>query len=128
MEHRWGTRMRCQIPVQVEAFAGRRRSAQLENVSVSGAFLRIHITEVLPPTIFLQFSDRRGGLPRRHRILAIVVRQCEGGIGLEWADFAPVAIRVHLGLAPSAINTMRLIRPRASPRIALPVISRLPSR
>jgi hypothetical protein len=114
MEHRWGERKTCQIPVRIEASACGRLGAHIENLSVSGAFLRIQIAETLPPTIFIQFAGKPGGPQRRHRILAFVVRQTVEGIGLEWADFAPLVIRTHLGTTPGAINAMRLIR--ASPR------------
>jgi len=100
MEHRWGRRIDCQIPVLVEAIACAPVGARIDNLSLSGAFVRLAILGALPPTVFVQFEPANATPDHRHRISAHVVRRTRDGIGLEWEEFAPIPIRLHF--APPA--------------------------
>ena len=114
MEHRWGRRVDCQIPVVVEATAYARFTAHIRNLSLSGAFLELATEEGLPPTVCVRFEPA-GATPYHHRrTWGHVVRATGEGFGLEWADFAPRVIRLHLALAPEGLQITRLMRPRQS--------------
>jgi hypothetical protein len=109
MEHRWGRRIDCQIPVVVEAIAHARLTAHMRDLSLSGGFLEISTEVGFPPTVCVQFEPASVTPYRRHRIRAYVVRQTREGLGLEWADFAPRLIRLHIALAPQGLQIMRLM-------------------
>jgi hypothetical protein len=109
MEHRWGRRIDCRIPVVIEAVACAPVSAQINNLSLSGAFVRLSIPEYFPPTIFVRLQPPNATLDHPHRIIAYVVRRTREGMGLEWDDFAPHAIRLHFEL------------PAAEPQIKRPM-------
>jgi PilZ domain len=114
MEHRWGRRVDCQIPVVIEATARARLTAHIRNLSLSGAFLELSTEERLPPTVCVRFEPASATPYHRHRTWAHVVRETREGIGLEWADFAPRVIRLHLALAPEGLQIMQLVRARQS--------------
>lgn len=91
MEHRWGARVRVNLPVYVSAaFAG--YDCRMTNVSLSGALmksdceLRLHsIIEVhikLPPPS-----------PRVDVVKAHVSRKLTQGVGVEWCEFAPTIVK-----------------------------------
>jgi hypothetical protein len=101
--------MDCQIPVIVEAVAHARISAQIQNLSLSGAFLGILLLEEIPPTVCVQFEPTYVAPHHSHRIFAHVVRRTRDGIGLEWADFAPQIIHLHFALPPEEIQAIRLM-------------------
>jgi hypothetical protein len=110
MEHRWGRRIDCQIPVVVEAPAHPRLRAHMQNLSLTGAFLAVSTEEELPPRVCVRLEPASASPYHRHRIWAYVVRQTCEGIGLEWADFAPRVICLHFALPPEEIQIIRLMR------------------
>ena len=91
MEHRWGERVRVNLPVYVSAGASTGFDGCMKNLSLSGALmnsdwdLRIHsLIEVhiqLPPS------------PRVDIIKAQVSRKLKEGVGIEWCEFAPTIIK-----------------------------------
>jgi hypothetical protein len=93
MEHRWGERVQVKLPVRVTAHRFSVRDAWLEDVSVSGALVkgnlearllsRIQVAIVLPPR------------PKHESpvIEAYVARRYKDGVGIEWCEFAPGAVR-----------------------------------
>lgn len=93
MEHRWGERVAVHQTVELASGASPCVAGSLENVSSSGAFVR---TEGRGPPrgpveVILQESDFGRGRPVR--LPAYVVRETESGVGIEWCEFAPRAIR-----------------------------------
>jgi hypothetical protein len=92
LEHRWGARIRVNIPVRVETTTLPAGNALMKDLSLSGAFiksdsdLRLHtLVEVgidLPPPI-----------SRSAVIKAHVSRKLNEGVGIEWCDFAPSIIK-----------------------------------
>jgi hypothetical protein len=109
MEHRWGRRVDCQIPVVVEAIAHVRLKAHIRNLSLTGAFLETSTEIGFPPTVCLRFEPASATPYHRHRIWAHVVRQTREGLGLEWTDFAPRLIRLHFALPPEGTHITRLM-------------------
>lgn len=89
MEHRWGRREDCQLPVLVEAVTHARIRAHIQNLSLSGAFLKISIGGDLTPTVIVHLATPNAAAYPAHQIIAYVVRRTHEGIGLEWVHFAP---------------------------------------
>jgi hypothetical protein len=95
LEHRWGERIRVNLPVRVSAADLERVQGCLKNLSLSGAFLksdcelRLHaLIEVrieLPPPV-----------ARAAVIEAHVSRKHSEGVGIEWCEFAPNIVKALL--------------------------------
>jgi hypothetical protein len=91
MEHRWGERVRVNIPVHVSAATLAGFDGCVKNLSLSGALmkadceLRLHsLIEVhleLPPS------------PRAAVLMAHVSRKLKEGVGIEWCEFAPTIVK-----------------------------------
>ena len=120
MEHRWGERIRVDIPVKISGHPFNVRVGRLANLSVSGAFLEADFDLRMLSRIQVTID-----LPRvKHEapfIPAYIARKYKGGIGIEWCEFAPqpisellhmLSIRRHSPLrrpeVPSAIAVTRL--------------------
>jgi PilZ domain len=92
MEHRWGERVRVNIPVHVSAAAVAGFGGRMKNLSLSGALvksdceLRLHsLIEVhieLPPPS-----------PRIAIVKAHVSRKLNEGVGIEWCEFASTVVK-----------------------------------
>jgi hypothetical protein len=92
MEHRWGERIRVNIPVHVSAGPSAGSEGCMKNLSLSGALmksdcdLRLHsLIEVhieLPPPS-----------PRIAIVRAQVSRKLKEGVGIEWCEFAPTVVK-----------------------------------
>ena len=92
MEHRWGERVRVNIPVHVSAAALAGFDGCMKNLSLSGALMKadcelrlhslidVHI-ELPPPA------------PRAAVLKAHVSRKLKEGIGIEWCEFAPTIVK-----------------------------------
>lgn len=93
MEHRWGERVPVRQTVQLACGASPPVAGVLENVSSSGAF--VHTQGRGPPRGPVDVILQQGGLggSRFVRLPAYVVREAENGVGIEWCEFAPRAIR-----------------------------------
>lgn len=94
MEHRWGERVAVRTTVELISGCSHPVPGCLENVSSSGAFV---CTEGRGPprgpvAIILRQEDA-SGRSRSVRLAAYVVRETEGGVGIEWCQFAPRAVR-----------------------------------
>lgn len=93
MEHRWGERFAVRMIVELSSGSSAPVAGSLENVSASGAFVRTD--ERGPPrgpvAVILRQAD--SGRVRAVRLAAYVVRETEGGVGIEWCQFAPRAVR-----------------------------------
>jgi hypothetical protein len=93
MEHRWGERVAVRMTVELTSGSSPRVPGHLENVSSSGAFVRTEGRG--PPRGPVAVILRQDGSdrPRYVRLAAYVVREAEGGVGIEWCEFAPRAVR-----------------------------------
>jgi len=93
MEHRWGERVAVYLSVELYCGSGAPVAGSLENVSSSGAFVRTQGRG--PPrgpveVTFAEYGvDRSGAV----RLPAFVVRETAAGVGIEWSEFAPHAVR-----------------------------------
>jgi len=102
MEHRWGERFAVRMTVELSSSSSPPVAGSLENVSASGAFVRTD--ESGPPRGPVAVILRQGdsGRVRAVRLAAYVVRETEGGVGIEWCEFAPRAVRELMIPARSA--------------------------
>jgi hypothetical protein len=88
MEHRWGSRKEISLPVALHRPDAEPLRARIEDLSLSGA--KLWISAPLPR---LARWDVRIG---EHLVPAWIVRRTEGGVGVEWCDFAPPVIATIL--------------------------------
>jgi hypothetical protein len=88
---RWSRRIAVDIPVQVAADGSPTIYEHLKDLSLSGALvvtdhaLRLHAYI----EISIEPSETGRGVVR---IMARVTRNLEGGVGVEWCEFAPSAV------------------------------------
>jgi PilZ domain-containing protein len=93
MDHRWGRRVRVDFPVRVAAHRFAVRDGRLIDLSVSGALIEADLdARVLSRIqVVLLLPD----YPRHEApaVEAYVARKHRHGIGVEWCEFAPRAVR-----------------------------------
>lgn len=110
MEHRWGERVELRLTVKLSCGGSAPSVAGcLENVSSSGAFVRAEGRGPPRGPVELILEQDGVGRGRSVRLPAYVVRESESGVGIEWCEFAPLAIRELLIRRPGASGA----RPRA---------------
>jgi hypothetical protein len=80
LEHRWGERVRVNIPVRVQTAWLPEADGCMKNLSLSGALMKISIP--MPP------PSSRSAVIRAH-----VSRKFKEGVGIEWYEFAPNIIK-----------------------------------
>jgi hypothetical protein len=90
MEHRWGERLKVDLPVRIWTAYGNVGAGEVLDLSVSGAFIRTRLQIPLLSPLNVAFRSRRhsGRLQDSATYVAHVVRREESGIGIEWFDFA----------------------------------------
>ncbi|HWJ36664.1 MAG TPA: PilZ domain-containing protein [Steroidobacteraceae bacterium] len=92
IEHRWGERVRVNIPVLVSAVALSGIDSCIKNISLSGALiysacdLRLH--SLIEVSIELPPPSRRVAVIKAH-----VSRKLKEGVGIEWCEFAPSIVK-----------------------------------
>jgi hypothetical protein len=84
MEHRWGERIKVDIPVQISAPPLSLRPARISNLSLSGACIAADYD--------LRALSRVDVIIDTTKITAYVTRSNKNGIGVEWCDYAPPII------------------------------------
>jgi PilZ domain len=91
--HRWGQRIAVEIPVQVAAHALPAIHGHLKNLSLSGALMRsdheLRLHAYIEISIRLPETGRRSAL----RVMARVTRNSKDGVGVQWCEFAPSAVK-----------------------------------
>ena len=94
MEHRCGNRRTATAQVLIKRPDGISATAQLCNISASGAFLQTHLPAPLHAIVAVGFSGKV--LPERaprQWISAHIVRQSDDGVAVEWTEFSPEVVR-----------------------------------
>jgi PilZ domain-containing protein len=88
---RWSRRIAVDIPVQVAAVGSPTIHGFLKDLSLSGALVIADHT--LPLHAYIEISIKPLETGRRAvRVMARVTRNLEGGVGVEWCEFAPSAV------------------------------------
>src|SRR5690349_10401264 len=93
MEHRWGRRVATDRVVRIDARPGALAVGRLRNVSSSGGYVEGIRTLPLLTCVHVELEWGHHKRQETSRIRAHVVRTDSGGLGLEWSEFAPPAIR-----------------------------------
>jgi hypothetical protein len=92
LEHRWGERVRVNIPVRVLDNLSTEANGCVQNLSLSGAFMKsdsdLRLNTLIEVSIAMPPPSTRTAVIRAH-----VSRKFKEGVGLEWYEFAPNIIR-----------------------------------
>jgi hypothetical protein len=93
MEHRWGERFAVHMTVGLYSGSSPPVAGTLENVSASGAFVRTDGRGPPRGPVALILRQEASDHVRSVRLAAFVVRETGSGVGIEWCQFAPRAVR-----------------------------------
>lgn len=100
VEHRWGQRVELEMPLRLILGSFEPVTAQLCNLSVSGA-----LVQTAQPLPLWARLDVELDLPRQsrrlERVAAHVTRRTKDGVGIAWSELAPHMVRVLLNGAQS---------------------------
>jgi hypothetical protein len=92
LEHRWGERVKVNIPVRVEGAALPGANGCMKNLSLSGALMKsdsdLRLYTLIEVSVALPAPSTRTAVIKAH-----VSRKVEEGVGIEWYEFAPNIIR-----------------------------------
>jgi len=93
MERRWGNRVELDENVTVMRDGELVGVARLQELSLSGAFLRAKWRLPLLARVHVEVPRIRGERRSRDTMVeAFVARQSDDGMGLEWCEFAPPGV------------------------------------
>jgi PilZ domain len=88
---RWSRRIAVDIPVEVAAVGSPTIHGHLKDLSLSGAL--VTTDHALPLHAYVEISIKPLNTEQRAvRVMARVTRNLEGGVGVEWCEFAPSAV------------------------------------
>jgi hypothetical protein len=92
MEHRWGSRVRADVEVELFAFPASAGWGRIRDISTSGCFVETPI--VIAPLTRVRMRLFASGFTKDEEVLihATVVRQTAAGLGAEWTDWNIEAI------------------------------------
>ena len=109
MEHRWGHRRAVSRPVQLQTRGGIAARGQINNVSISGAFVTSALPVALYSYVQVEFAAMLHG-KRTHMVVeGQVVRKDNVGFGIEWCEFAPDAVRALVLTPPVRVTDPTII-------------------
>jgi hypothetical protein len=98
LEHRWGERVKVNIPVRVESNHSTGVNGRMRNLSLSGALMTsdsdLRINSLIEVSIALPPPSTRTAV-----IKALVSRKFNEGVAIEWNEFAPNIIKELLRFA-----------------------------
>jgi hypothetical protein len=92
MEHRWGERVRVNIPVHVSAAALAGFDGCMKNLSLSGALVKSDCELRLHSLIEVHI-ELPSPSPRIAVVKAHVSRKLKEGVAIEWCEFAPPIVK-----------------------------------
>jgi hypothetical protein len=119
VEHRWGRRISLEVPVRILVDAGEAVIGHIENISISGAFVRT--ARSVPGWVRLEVEIGLPGEPgpKPERVVAYVTRRTKHGVGIEWYELAPSAVRALLArMDPLAARPRRAGTPASTVQAA----------
>jgi PilZ domain-containing protein len=92
LEHRWGERVRVNIPVSVSAAALGRVNGYMKDLSLSGALMKadcdLRLHTLIKVHVELPSLSARAPVLEAH-----VSRYLKEGVGIEWCEFAPNIVK-----------------------------------
>ena len=92
LEHRWGERVRVNIPVHLSAAALDGIDGCIKNFSLSGALMKCDCDLRLNALIEVRI-ELPPPSPRVANLKAHISRKVKDGMGIEWCEFAPTIIK-----------------------------------
>jgi PilZ domain len=108
MEHRCGNRRTATAQVLIKRPDGISATAQLRNISASGALLQTHLPAPLHAVVAVGFPGKAfSERSPRQWITAHIVRQLDDGMAVEWTEFSPETVR-QLLVAIGKDDTVRV--------------------
>jgi PilZ domain len=93
MEHRWGERVQVDFPVRLTALRFSVWDGRLTDLSVSGALVEAALEARALSRVRVAIDLPLWPKHESPVVEAYVVRKNKYGIGLEWCEFAPDAVR-----------------------------------
>jgi hypothetical protein len=93
MEHRWGERRPSNKPVYLRCRSGLAAKGCVRDVSISGAFVVTPLPAPLFSYVCVYFHGPYGMRHVNSAAEGQVVRRLHEGLGIEWCEFAPQAVR-----------------------------------
>ncbi|MEO8308788.1 MAG: PilZ domain-containing protein [Pseudomonadota bacterium] len=101
MDHRWGARSPVHLDIRLVCQPGAITAGWLENVSISGTFVRTKLVVPLLSPVRVIVVDRLPLGRRSIELPAYVIRRDREGMGLEWSNLAPRTLqRLYSVFAP----------------------------
>jgi hypothetical protein len=92
LEHRWGERVRVNIPVHISAAALAGVEGCVKDLSLSGALMKsncdLRLHTLVEVRIELPLPSPRAAVVKAH-----VSRKFKEGVGIEWCEFAPTIVK-----------------------------------
>jgi hypothetical protein len=103
-ESRWGARVNVNIPVHVSSDVLSVTGGRMKNVSLSGALINADADLGLHSLI--RVAIQMPSTPQRvEAVMAYVSRKVNDGLGVEWCEFAPRAVKELLRSPPVSPST-----------------------
>ena len=96
MEHRLGHRLKIDTAIRLRTSRGRVTSAELADISLSGAFIRTDMGMAPASFVHLTLPLPEDAARENVAVQATVIRSTSCGIGIEWMQFAPGAVKAIL--------------------------------
>lgn len=93
MEHRWGKRVPLDLTVTLDWGVSKGLAGHLRDVSLSGGYIEGVRLIPLWAGVYVELQGLTGKQGEWDRVKGYVVRSEPNGVALEWADFAPRAVR-----------------------------------
>jgi hypothetical protein len=91
-EGRWGDRVRVNIPVEMSTNTVASAVGCIKNLSLSGALVKADVDLGLHSLIQVSIQ-MPSAAPRQTAITAYVSRKTHEGVGVEWCQFGPTAVK-----------------------------------
>jgi len=123
MEHRWGERIKVDIPVQVSVPPLIIGTGRVLDVSISGAWISGHFQLQPLARAFVVFELSLGGVREPVPIPCFVARVRPEGIGVEWRELAPQIVSDLIVLAGDARTGRRPTQPDESATLREPLLA-----
>jgi hypothetical protein len=111
VEHRWGKRVSLDLTVTLDWGVSKGLAGRLRDVSLSGGYIQRVRLIPLWAEVYVELQGLTGTQGESDRVKGYVVRSEPNGVALEWADFAPRAVRRIVaafdGSAIAAVNARK---------------------
>lgn len=115
MDHRWGHRMRADLPVQVRLSSQTVGTGRLCDISISGGFIRSGAVPTLMARVRLNGIGRAGTDTEAIELEGFVVRRAPDGFAVEWVELTSGAVAPALPEILQRLGRRTLTQPEPVP-------------